>query len=77
MGGSGVWEIAMASIAQQAVSVPVGVVKTFGPYGPQYEVLGYAGRSAAGVELVRVRVYPTLEETDYEYLSMLEDPAAR
>ena len=64
----------MGTVVQQALSVPVGVVKTIGPHGPQYEVLGYAGHSSKGEELVRIRIYPSMEETDYEYAAMLEDP---
>ncbi len=64
----------MATAVQQALSVPVGLVKTIGPHGPQYEVLGYAGRSSTGAELIRIRVYPSMEETDYDYAAMLEDP---
>jgi hypothetical protein len=66
----------MATMAQQAVSipVPVGVVKSFGEYGPQYQVLSYAGKSGKGDDMVRIRVYPSLEETDYRYAAMMADP---
>jgi hypothetical protein len=49
-------------------------VKSFGRLGPQYEVVGYAGRSSKGDELVQVRVLRSGEVTEYEYSAMLADP---
>ncbi|HWZ51119.1 MAG TPA: DUF5397 family protein [Granulicella sp.] len=56
------------------MTVPVGLVKSFGRLGPQYEVVGYAGRSSKGDELVQVRVLRSGEVTEYEYSAMLADP---
>jgi len=36
------------------VAIPLGKVKSFGPYGPEYEVLGAAPRGKKG-EMVTVR----------------------
>ena len=66
----------MATLVQHAVSVPVGVVKSFGRLGPQYEVLSYAGHSSEGKDLVKIRVIRSGELTEYEYDSMMADPEA-
>ncbi len=41
-----------------------------------YEVLGSAGRSAKGEELLSIRVVPTGKVTDYEFEDMMNDPEA-
>ena len=66
----------MATTAQHTVSVPAGVIKSFGRFGPQYEVLGYAGHSSEGKDLVTIRVVRSGEMTEYEYDSMMADPEA-
>ena len=66
----------MGTLVPQALSVPVWVVKTFGAHGPQYEVTGYAGQSAAGEELVEICVVRTGEILPYEYSEMMLDPEA-
>jgi hypothetical protein len=30
------------AVATQSVAIPVGAIKSFGPFGPEYEVLGAA-----------------------------------
>lgn len=55
--------------------LPIGIVKQFGPYGPEYEVLGPAepenGRPQVKIVLVR-----TGEEISYSYTEMMQDPEA-
>jgi hypothetical protein len=51
----------------------VGVIKSFGKYGPMYEVLGPASRSERG-EMVAIRVVIGGEELDYPLADMLADP---
>jgi hypothetical protein len=53
--------------------VPVGTFKTFGEYGPMYEVLGPAPRGTKG-EMVAIRVFHSGEELDYPLADVLEDP---
>ena len=64
----------MATLTQSA-TVPVGVIKQFGPWVPEYEVLGEAepkdGRRRVNIMLVR-----TGEETTYGFDAMLDDPEA-
>ena len=62
--------------ATQAVAIPVGTIKSFGPYGPEYEVLGPA-EPAGGKQRVRIVLVRTGEETDYGYDAMMSDPEAR
>jgi hypothetical protein len=61
----------MATLA----AVPVGAIKQFGPYGPEYEVLGSAepedGKAMAKIVLVR-----TSEELNYPLEAIIEDPEA-
>jgi len=66
----------MAAQPQPEVAHWVGSIKTIGQYGPMYEVLGPAGRSAKGDALVSIRVVPTGEVTDYELEDMMNDPEA-
>jgi hypothetical protein len=57
------------------VGVPAGAVKSFGPYGPEYEVLHEAAvedwRRMAHIIVVR-----TGEELDYPLDDILTDPGA-
>lgn len=65
----------MAALAKPE-PLPIGLVKQFGPYGPEYEILGYAepedGKARIHIVLVR-----TGEETTYGYKAMMEDPEAK
>lgn len=63
----------MAAALAKPEPLPIGVVKTFGEFGPMYEVLGDAPRGPKG-EMVRIRVFFTEEELDYPLSSMLADP---
>jgi hypothetical protein len=63
----------MSAALAQPEPLPVGAIKTFGPYGPMYEVIGSAPRGPKG-EMVHVRVLFTEEELDYPLADMLSDP---
>lgn len=65
-----------ATLTQQIeLSVPLGTIKQFGPWGPEYEVLAEAepenGKRMAKIVLVR-----TGEELDYPLEAILLDPEA-
>ena len=68
----------MATTTVQPVAVPVGRINSFGPWGPEYEVLGPADpdpvNGEARVHIVLVR---TGEETTYGFDAMMEDPEAK
>jgi hypothetical protein len=60
----------------QPASIPVGAIKSFGPYGPEYEVLGQA-QPEHGKNMVRIVLVRTNEEVTYEYDAMMQDPEAK
>jgi len=66
----------MAAQPQTEVAPWIGSIKTIGKYGPMYEILGPAGRSAEGEGRVSIRAVPTGEVTDYEFEEMMADPEA-
>lgn len=63
----------MSAALAQSDPLPVGVIKSFGPWGPMYEVLGPAPQGRKGA-MVAIRVVLTGEELDYPLADMLEDP---
>ena len=65
----------MSAALAQSVPLPIGAIKTFGQYGPMYEVLGPAALGKKG-EMVAIRVVLSGEELDYQLADMLDDPAA-
>jgi hypothetical protein len=66
----------MSAALAQPAAVPVGVIKQFGPYGPEYEVLG-AAPDEDGERRVKIVLVRTGEETTYGFEAMLEDPEAQ
>jgi len=66
----------MAAALAQPAAVPVGVIKQFGPYGPEYQVLGPAAPEN-GMQRVRIVLVRTGEETTYGFDAMMQDPEAR
>jgi hypothetical protein len=58
-------------------SIPVGKIKSFGAFGPKYEV-GHALRPLEdGDWLVEVKMVETGEKTEYRLARLLDDPEAR
>jgi len=66
----------MSAALAHSSPIPVGVVKQFGPYGPEYEVLGPSAPEL-GKSMVRIVLVRTGEEVTYEYDAMMQDPEAR
>ncbi|CAK7047216.1 DUF5397 domain-containing protein [Kerstersia gyiorum] len=58
-------------------SVPVGEIKSFGPFGPKYEVGKALRQLEEGEWLVEITLVETGEKTEYRLSSLLEDPAAK
>jgi hypothetical protein len=52
----------------------VGSIRTFGEYGPMYEVTGVAAPSATGEAMVSILVIESGETLDYELEAVLADP---
>lgn len=65
-----------ASIAPIKPTVPTGVIKTFGPLGPKYEVGSLSRPLSNGDWLVHVTLVETGEETEYRLSSLQADPVA-
>jgi hypothetical protein len=63
----------MAATATQSLAIPVGTIKSFGPYGPMYEILGPAPNGRKG-QMVAIRVVLTGETLDYPLADALSDP---
>lgn len=58
-------------------SVPLGKIKSFGPFGPKYEVGHPVRQSEDGDWLVEVRMVETGETAEYRLTRLLDDPEAR
>ncbi len=59
----------------QSVVVPVGAIKQFGPWGPEYEVLREASPEN-GKRMARIVLVRTGEQVDYPLDAILLDPEA-
>ncbi len=66
----------MAATLTPQIAIPVGAIKQFGPYGPEYEVLGPA-EPENGQRRIRIVLVRTGEETTYGFDAMMEDPEAQ
>lgn len=66
----------MSAALAQPAAIPVGQIKQFGPYGPEYEVLGPAP-DEDGKRRVRIVLVRTGEETTYGFDAMMQDPEAQ
>jgi hypothetical protein len=65
----------MATAATQAVAIPIGTIKSFGRYGPEYQVLGQA-EPMDGKRRVRIVLVRTGEETTYGFDAIMAVPEA-
>lgn len=60
-----------------APTVPVGTIKSFGPFGPKYEV-GQALRPLEdGDWMIEVKMVETGENAEYRWSHLTDDPEAR
>ena len=65
----------MASLAiHDPAQDVVGSVRTFGPYGPMYQVTGVAPDSPEGERMVSIEVIHSGETLDYKLEAVLADP---
>lgn len=64
------------SIAAPMPSVPVGKIKSFGPFGPKYEVGPALHQLADGDWMVEVTMVETGEKAEYRLARMSDDPEA-
>lgn len=57
--------------------VPVGKIKSFGPFGPKYEVgETIGGQLPNGDWLIEITMVETGEKAEYSYTHMADDPEA-
>lgn len=54
----------------------IGKIKTFGPFGPAYEILAPLRQLEDGDWIIKVRLVATGEEAEYLYTHVLDDPKA-
>ncbi len=54
----------------------IGTFKTFGPFGPAYQIVEPIRQLADGDWLVRVRLLESGEDAEYCYKHLIEDPKA-
>ena len=66
----------MSAALAKPLPSPIGMIKQFGPYGPEYEVLDFA-EPEDGKLRVKIVLIRSGEETTYGYDAMMEDPEAR
>jgi hypothetical protein len=65
----------MSAALAQPAAIPVGTIKQFGPYGPEYEVLGPA-EPENGEDMVNIVTVRTGEELTYQLGAVFADPEA-
>ena len=58
-------------------SVPVGKIKSFGAFGPKYEVGLPLRQTGDGDWMVEVKMVETGESSEYRLSRLLDDPEAR
>jgi hypothetical protein len=65
----------MATLARNDLADnAIGSIRTFGEYGPMYEVTGIAPPSTTGEPMVSILVIESGETLDYELEAVLADP---
>lgn len=57
--------------------VPVGKIKSFGPFGPKYEVGQPLRQSDDGEWMVEITMVESGEKAEYRRTRLLDDPEAR
>ncbi len=57
--------------------VPVGKIKSFGPFGPKYEVGRILRQLEDGDWMVEVTLVETGEKVEYRLTRLADDPEAR
>ena len=60
-----------------SLSVPVGKIKSFGPFGPKYEVGRPVRQLDDGDWLIEVTMVETGETAEYRLTHLTDDPEAR
>jgi len=67
----------MATLLEDRPVVQTGKIKSFGAFGPKYEVLEPTRVLADGDWMIGIRLVETGEVTEYRFSHLLNDPEAR
>jgi len=60
----------------ESPTVPIGKIKSFGPFGPKYEVGRPLRQLADGDGMVEVTMVETGETAEYSLKHLIDDPEA-
>ena len=63
-------------IATAPSSVPFGMIKSFGPFGPKYQVGQALRQLIDGDWMIEVTLIETGEKTEYRWTHLNDDPEA-
>jgi hypothetical protein len=63
--------------AKKPPPVPVGKIKSFGPFGPQYEVGPALHPLDDGDWMIEITMIETGEKAEYRLTRLIDDPEAR
>ena len=64
-------------VAIESPPVPLGKIKSFGPFGPKYEVGPVVRPLDDGDWMVEITMVETGEKAEYRWTHLREDPEAR
>ncbi len=67
----------MSIAMNESLALVQGEIKSFGVFGPKYEVGQPLRQLADGDWMVRIKLLESGEETEYSYAHLLNDPEAR
>ena len=67
----------MQTVTAPVPALPRGKIKTFGAFGPKYEVGEPVRQLDDGDWLVRITLVETGEQSEYRYSKLQNDPEAR
>lgn len=63
-------------IAIAPLAIPVGKIKSFGPFGPKYEVGQALRQLDDGDWMIEITMIETGEKAEYRWTRMSDDPQA-
>ncbi len=67
----------MPTVLEMPQELAQGKVKSFGVFGPKYEVCNVLRQLVDGDWMVRIKLVETGEEAEYRYSHLMNDPEAR
>ncbi|MDR0775205.1 MAG: DUF5397 domain-containing protein [Azonexus sp.] len=64
-------------VATRTPAIPIGKIKSFGPFGPKYEVGQALRQLDDGDWMIEVTMIETGEKTEYRWRRLNDDPEAQ